>query len=105
MCGMAKGRALGAWVPGKILRDQSLSLGEKVILTVLHALQENREYSFATNQTLAGFLGMSTRQVQTLIAGLKRKRHIKVTHGKANQRIIAVTEKWPAPPGAPNFGA
>lgn len=100
---MKKEQALETCVPGKILRDQSLLPGEKVMLAILHALQRDGEYSFATNQTLAGFIGFGTRQAQTLVAGLKRKGQIKVTRGKSNQRMIAVMEKWPVPPDAPNF--
>lgn len=59
----------GLWVPVEVLRDERLSLMEKLILSDIIAL-DGEKGCFATNKNIADFVGCTERQVTRALTRL-----------------------------------
>lgn len=65
----------GLFIPRVILQDASLSMGEKLVLSEIHYL-DNENGCWASNAHIGTLVGLSARQVSTYISRLRVKGRI-----------------------------
>ena len=83
----------GIWIPKDIWESEQLSLIEKVLFVEIHSL-DNERTCYASNRYFSEFFGVSERQIQNVIASLKKKGFISVTIQNRFERSIRVVEKY-----------
>lgn len=89
----------GVWIPKEIWLSEELSLMEKVLFTEIQSL-DNERGCFASNRYLAGFFGISERQIRTYVSSLQKKGFVKVTIRNRNERVIRCLGRFSRVPDA-----
>jgi len=70
-------RYAGIWLPKEIIKNNDLTLAEKVMLAVFASLTKNQhKESFASNKYLANILNVTPRRVQQILSNLKAKGYV-----------------------------
>jgi hypothetical protein len=88
---MSEPKFTGVWIPAGVFQTQTISLTAKVVYGVVDAL-DNEEGCFASNAYLSRHLGLSVRQLQTILSELEDARLIRrVAH--EGHRVIRTVEK------------
>jgi hypothetical protein len=82
----------GVWIPREIWESRQLSIMEKVLFQEIHSL-DNERGCYAGNKYFADFFDVSERQIQNVIASLKRKGFIIVTIRNRYERVIRAAGK------------
>ena len=82
----------GIWIEIKILKNEELTLQEKVLLAMIKAL-DNEKGCFASNKYFAELLGVSVRRVQEILSSLGEKEYITVEIKGYNTRTIRINNK------------
>ncbi len=83
----------GIWIPKEIWESNQLSIMEKVLFVEIHSL-DNERGCYASNRYFSVFFGVSERQIQTYIAGLKAKGFITVTIQNRYERVMRAVGKY-----------
>lgn len=68
----------GLWIPAEILLNEELSDKEKIILSMILYLSEEKGSCFASNKYIANIVNVTPERVSKIIRSLKDKRYIKV---------------------------
>ena len=71
-------RIKGLWIPNEVLLNTDLSDKEKMILSIVIYLSEDKNNCFASNKYIANILNISSDRVSKIINVLKNKEYIKV---------------------------
>lgn len=82
----------GIWIEINILKNEELTLQEKVLLAMIKAL-DNEKGCFASNKYFAELLGVSVRRVQEILSSLGEKEYITVEIKGYNTRTIRINNK------------
>ena len=82
----------GLWMPLEILQDKSLNANEKLVLSIIKALDNSRG-CFAHNQYIADLIGLKKRSVSEIITNLKKKGYVNIEIQGYNSRTINVISK------------
>ena len=83
----------GIWIPKEIWESNQLSIMERVLFVEIHSL-DNERGCYASNRYFSVFFGVSERQIQTYIAGLKVKGFITVTIQNRYERVMRAVGKY-----------
>jgi hypothetical protein len=88
---MSEPKFTGVWIPAGVFQTQTVSLTAKVVYGVVDAL-DNEEGCFASNAYLSRHLGLSVRQLQTILSDLEGANLVtRVEEG--GRRVIRTVEK------------
>ena len=68
----------GLWIPAKILLNKDLSDKEKIILSMILYLSEEKDSCFASNKYIANIVNVTPERVSKIISSLKDKGYISV---------------------------
>ena len=68
----------GLWIPSEILLNKDLSDKEKIILSMIVYLSEEKGSCFASNKYIANIVNVTPERVSKIISSLKGKRYIRV---------------------------
>lgn len=68
----------GLWIPAEILLNKDLSDKEKIILSMILYLSEEKGSCFASNKYIANIVNVTPERVSKIISSLKDKGYIKV---------------------------
>lgn len=68
----------GLWIPAKILLNKDLSDKEKIILSMILYLSEEKGSCFASNKYIANIVNVTPERVSKIISSLKDKGYISV---------------------------
>lgn len=83
----------GVWIPKEIYLDETLSWTEKILLIEIHSLQ-GEEGCYASNQYLAGFLGIKETSLANLITRLKNSGRLTVDgYGYSRRLFVELSQK------------
>ena len=89
------------WIPIEILTDKNLSDKEKVIISLVIFLSQEKRYCFCSNKTIRELLDISITKVSKLVNSLKDKGYINIEMVyKENskevemRKIIPIEEKF-----------
>lgn len=72
----------GLWIPEEIMHNADLSVQEKMILSKIYHLDNDKEGCFANNRYFSDYFGLSRTRISKIINGLARKGHIVVDLNK-----------------------
>lgn len=75
---MATQKLKGLWIPAEILLNKDLSDKEKIILSMILYLSEERKSCFASNKYIANIVNVKADRVSKIIRSLREKNYIKV---------------------------
>lgn len=81
----------GLWIPVEILSNQNLSANEKLVLSIIKALDKGQG-CFASNKYIAGLIGLKSTTLSNIVSSLKEKGFINVTVEGYNTRTIKYIE-------------
>ena len=68
----------GLWIPAEILLNKDLSDKEKIILSMVLYLSEEKGSCFASNKYIASIVNVTPERVSKIISSLKDKEYVKV---------------------------
>ena len=68
----------GLWIPAKILLNKDLSDKEKIILSMILYLSEEKGSCFASNKYIANIVNVTPERVSKIISSLKDKGYVSV---------------------------
>ena len=68
----------GLWIPAEILLNKDLSDKEKIILSMILYLSEEKGSCFASNKYIANIVNVTPERVSKIISSLKDKGYVKV---------------------------
>ena len=68
----------GLWIPAEILLNEDLSDKEKIILSMILYLSEERKSCFASNKYIANIVNVTHERVSKIISALKDKGYVSV---------------------------
>ena len=68
----------GLWIPAEILFNKDLSDKEKIILSMVLYLSEEKGSCFASNKYIANIVNVTHERVSKIISSLKDKEYVKV---------------------------
>ena len=68
----------GLWIPAEILFNKDLSDKEKIILSMVLYLSEEKGSCFASNKYIASIVNVTPERVSKIISSLKDKEYVKV---------------------------
>lgn len=68
----------GLWIPADILLNEDLSDKEKIILSMILYLSEERKSCFASNKYIANIVNVTHERVSKIISSLKDKGYVSV---------------------------
>ena len=68
----------GLWIPSEILLNKDLSDKEKIILSMILYLSEEKGSCFASNKYIANIVNVTPERVSKIISSLKDKRYVRV---------------------------
>ncbi len=68
----------GLWIPAEILLNKDLSDKEKIILSMILYLSEEKASCFASNKYIANIVNVTSERVSKIISSLKDKGYVKV---------------------------
>ena len=68
----------GLWIPAEILLNEDLSDKEKIILSMILYLSEERKSCFASNKYIANIVNVTHERVSKIISSLKDKGYVSV---------------------------
>ncbi len=68
----------GLWIPAEILLNEELSDKEKIILSMILYLSEEKGSCFASNKYIANIVDVTPERVSKIIRSLKDKGYVKV---------------------------
>ncbi len=68
----------GLWIPSEILLNKDLSDKEKIILSMILYLSEEKGSCFASNKYIANIVNVTPERVSKIISSLKGKRYVRV---------------------------
>ena len=68
----------GLWIPAEILLNKDLSDKEKIILSMILYLSEEKGSCFASNKYIANIVNVTPQRVSKIISSLKDKEYVKV---------------------------
>jgi hypothetical protein len=88
---MSEPKFTGVWIPAGVFQTQTISLTAKVVYGVVDAL-DNEEGCFASNAYLSRHLGLSVRQLQTILSELEDAKLIRRVACEGH-RVIRTVEK------------
>jgi hypothetical protein len=88
---MSEPKFTGVWIPAGVFQTPTISLTAKVVYGVVDAL-DNEEGCFASNAYLSRHLGLSVRQLQTILSELEDARLIRRVACEGH-RVIRTVEK------------
>jgi hypothetical protein len=88
---MSEPKFTGVWIPSSVFQTPTISLTAKVVYGVVDAL-DNEEGCFASNAYLSRHLGLSVRQLQTILSELEDARLIRRVACEGH-RVIRTVEK------------
>ena len=77
----------GIWIPADIWFDQRLDLIDKILLAVIHHL-DNRDSCYASNKYFSRFLGVSIPTVSRSISKLKKESLIRLQSFDGRKRVL-----------------
>ena len=77
----------GIWIPADIWFDQRLGLIDKVLLAIIHHL-DNVDSCYTSNAYLAKFLGVSIPTISRSISKLKRESLIRLKSFDGRKRVL-----------------
>ena len=83
----------GVWIPREIWLNGELSILEKVLLTEINSL-DNEKGCYASNKYFAEFFGISERQISKYVGQLDAKGLIKIHMIGRNKRTILMEQKF-----------
>ena len=75
---MATQKLKGLWIPAEILLNEELSDKEKIILSMILYLSEEKGSCFASNKYIANIVNVTPERVSKIISSLKDKGYISV---------------------------
>ena len=88
---MSEPKFTGVWIPAGVFQTPTISLTAKVVYGVVDAL-DNEEGCFASNAYLSRHLGLSVRQLQTILSELEDAKLI-LRVACEGHRVIRTVEK------------
>jgi hypothetical protein len=88
---MSEPKFTGVWIPASVFQTPTISLTAKVVYGVVDAL-DNEEGCFASNAYLSRHLGLSVRQLQTILSELEDAKLI-LRVACEGRRVIRTVEK------------
>jgi hypothetical protein len=88
---MSEPKFTGVWIPASVFQTPTISLTAKVVYGVVDAL-DNEEGCFASNAYLSRHLGLSVRQLQTILSELEEAKLI-LRVACEGHRVIRTVEK------------
>lgn len=88
---MSEPKFTGVWIPSSVFQTPTISLTAKVVYGVVDAL-DNEEGCFASNAYLSRHLGLSVRQLQTILSELEDAKLI-LRVACEGHRVIRTVEK------------
>lgn len=68
----------GLWIPAEILLNEDLSDKEKIILSMVLYLSEEKGSCFASNKYIANIVNVTHERVSKIISSLKDKGYVSV---------------------------
>ena len=68
----------GLWIPAEILLNKELSDKEKIILSMILYLSEEKGSCFASNKYISNIVNVTPERVSKIISSLKAKGYVKV---------------------------
>ena len=68
----------GLWIAAEILLNEDLSDKEKIILSMIFYLSEERKSCFASNKYIANIVNVTHERVSKIIRALKDKGYVSV---------------------------
>ena len=68
----------GLWIPAEILLNEDLSDKEKIIVSMILYLSEERKSCFASNKYIANIVNVTHERVSKIISALKDKGYVSV---------------------------
>lgn len=68
----------GLWIPADILLNKNLSDKEKIVLSMILYLSEEKRSCFASNKYIANIVNVTPERVSKIISSLKDKGYVKV---------------------------
>lgn len=68
----------GLWIPADILLNKELSDKEKIILSMILYLSEEKGSCFASNKYISNIVNVTPERVSKIISSLKNKEYVKV---------------------------
>lgn len=80
----------GLWIPIEILSNSNLTANEKLVLSIIKALDKGQG-CFASNKYIAELIGLESRSMTAIISKLKEKGCVEVTIEGYNTRNIKYT--------------
>lgn len=88
---MSEPKFTGVWIPAGVFQTTTVSLTAKVVYGVVDAL-DNEDGCFASNAYLSRHLGLSVRQLQTILADLEGANLVTRVE-EEGRRVIRTVEK------------
>lgn len=80
----------GLWIPTNILSNQNLTANEKLVLSIIKALDKGKG-CYASNKYIAKLIGLEQRSMSKIIKSLKDKNCVEVDIEGYNERTIKYT--------------
>lgn len=87
----------GLWIPDPVLKDDKLTMVEKVVYSMLLSLSNNEDNEcFASNSYLSKTMKITSRRIQQILSSLKNKGYIStrnIFHGdtkKISHRVVKI---------------
>ena len=71
----------GLWIPAEILLNKDLSDKEKIILSMILYLSEEKGSCFASNKYIANIVNVTPERVSKIIRSLKDKGYVNLSFG------------------------
>lgn len=75
---MNKQKLKGLWIPANILLNEELSDKEKIVLSMILYLSDEKGSCFASNKYIASIVNVTSDRVSKIVSSLKKKEYIEV---------------------------
>ena len=76
-----------------VLEDKSLSDKDKIVLSIISSLTNNKGYAYATNKYISDIVKCTPKTISKCINHLKRLNYLSITDSKSYKRKMYLTSK------------
>ena len=76
-----------------VIEDENLSDKDKIVLSVISSLANNKGYAYATNGSISNIVKCTPKTVSNSINHLKRLDYLTITDPKSYKRKMYLTSK------------
>lgn len=76
-----------------VIEDENLSDKDKIVLSVISSLANNKGYAYATNEYISGIVKCKPKTISNSINRLKKLNYLTITDPKSYKRKMYLTSK------------